>query len=184
MSTLTTNQQHQVWIDVSCGLEYIKAQNIIHLDIKPQNVLLSPGNRAKICDFGLSVITTAGSKVSGGGTPDYIPPEYIRYGKRGHSADIWAFGITMLFVKGLVPLPNGNWMIKDVHGETEALKKMRAWLKQIQRIRANLPQNLSILHRMLEFEPEDRITPTQVVNDLRKTQRIEAAPANLIAQSQ
>ena len=109
MSTLSEDVQFNVWIDVSSGLEYIHAHNILHLDLKPQNILLGQGRQAKICDFGFSVQHNVESSVFySGGTPSYIPPEYIPNGKLGRPADVWALGITMLFVLGLIPLPNGK----------------------------------------------------------------------------
>ena len=45
-----------LWSDAASGVEYIDAQEIVHLDIKPQNILLHEGSRgAVICDFGISV---------------------------------------------------------------------------------------------------------------------------------
>lgn len=90
----------------------------------------------------------------------------------------------MLFVLGLVPLPNGNWMIRDTRLKADARSNMMAWLEQIRKVCANLPDSLSTLRQMLDTKLEDRITPTQLVTDLHKMQRIEMAPANFIAQPQ
>jgi serine/threonine protein kinase len=69
-------------------------QGNLYLDIKPQNILIGEGGRAKICDFGSSV--WADQPISyNGGTPRYTPPEYVLSGNRGRPADIWGFGITM-----------------------------------------------------------------------------------------
>jgi serine/threonine protein kinase len=81
MLTLSKDQQHQVWIDASNGLEYLGTQNLIHLDIKPQNILLGLGDRAKICDFGISV-QTAELANHPGGTCHYVS------GRRGPPANV------------------------------------------------------------------------------------------------
>ena len=104
MSQLSEDKQYRIWIDVTKGLEYIHAQRIIHRDIKPQNILLGEGNRgAVICDFGLSVEVYQDPETFNGGTPCYIPPEYLIKLPRGSEGDIWAFGVTMLFVLHLIP---------------------------------------------------------------------------------
>jgi len=46
MSQLSEASQHWIWIDISRGIEYIHAENINHLDIKPENILLGEGGRA------------------------------------------------------------------------------------------------------------------------------------------
>jgi len=179
MSKLSEDIRHQVWIDVSSGLEYIHAQNILHLDIKPQNILLGYGGQAKICDFGFSV-QSAISMAYGGGTPDYIPPEYVDSGERGRPADVWALGITMLFVLGFVPLPNGDWMIGDVRKKTAAQEKMLAWLKQVQRIVESVPDTLSPLRQMLIRAPKNRITPSRLASDLHTMPWIEVPSGELL----
>ena len=179
MSKLSENERHQVWINVSSGLEYIHAKNILHLDIKPQNILLGPDSRAKICDFGFSVQCVS-PIAHGGGTPHYIPPEYLNAGERGRPADVWAFGITMLFVLGLMPLPHGGWKIADVREETDAQKKMRDWVKQVERIVKSIPDTLLPLRQMLVRNPRNRIMPSQLVSDLRVMPLIEVAPGELL----
>ena len=179
MSKLSKNERHQVWINVSSGLEYIHAKDILHLDIKPQNILLGPGGRAKICDFGFSVQRVI-SIAYGGGSPNYIPPEYLNAGERGRPADVWAFGITMLFVLGLMPLPKGDWKIADVREETDAQKKMRDWVKQVERIVESIPDTLLPLRQMLVTNPRNRTTPSQLVSDLRAMQLIEVASGELL----
>ena len=126
MSKLSEDVQYKVWVDVSSGLEYVHAENILHSDIKPQNILLGQDHQAKICDFGFSVQQNIEANiVYCGGTPSYIPPEYIPNGKVGRAADVWALGITMLFVLGLITLPDGKWQIAETLQEgTEAQKKM------------------------------------------------------------
>lgn len=59
---------------------YLHQRNILHRDIKPQNILLMGGGQIKIADFGISKAVTGetGLNVSKIGTPIYTSPEVLR----------------------------------------------------------------------------------------------------------
>ncbi|CAH8267603.1 unnamed protein product [Arabidopsis lyrata] len=90
------------------GLNYIHRENIIHCDIKPENILLSPvenrirpnGYVTKIGDFGLALEKGSSEyeKAPGHtrGTTRYMSPELIRHGIVDYAVDIWAYGCTVL----------------------------------------------------------------------------------------
>ena len=88
---------------VSAFLE-LEKNKIMHLDFKPENVLLADddGKHYKICDFGCSQISEI-SNLSGYennvfGTFNYLAPEvYLNYKGQKHrnSADIWSVGVTL-----------------------------------------------------------------------------------------
>jgi serine/threonine protein kinase len=181
MSQLSTDLQRRVWIDISDGLEYIHAQNIVHLDIKPQNILLSGSDRAVLCDFELSVERAVKPVSNNGGTPCYIPPEYLLDEKRGMPGDIWAFGVTMLFVFGLMPLPRGNWKIADIFRNEDVHTKMVGWLLKVQQIQESIPEALSLLRQMLEKNPAKRITASKLVSNLLAMPQTKSLGAELIA---
>ncbi|CAN4078460.1 unnamed protein product [Withania somnifera] len=70
-------------------------QQILHFDIKPQNILLDHKLNPKICDFGLA-------KLSARGTVGYIAPEVLsrNFGKVSHKSDIYSFGMLLLEMVG------------------------------------------------------------------------------------
>ena len=86
----------------------------------------------------------------------------------------------MLFVLGLMPLLHGGWKIADVREETDAQKKMRDWVKQVERIVKSIPDTLLPLRQMLVRNPRNRIMPSQLVSDLRVMPLIEVAPGELL----
>jgi len=92
--------------DIARGLRFLHSHGIVHLDIKPANVLVSPGDVCKIVDFGSSVkvdraCDAAGSSITEpcmshvGGTYTHRAPELLKGERITPKADIFAFGITL-----------------------------------------------------------------------------------------
>ena len=166
LSHIAEETQYQIWIDVARGIEYIHAQHIVHRDIKPQNILLSQTCRAVICDFGISAqLYGRDPEHFNGGTPSYVPPEYIIDQPRGPAGDVWAHGITMLFVFRLIPLPQRNWKIAAVSQDLRTRESMLDWIRHIQQILQTIPRRLSLLRAMLIQNPDERITAALLSKD-------------------
>jgi len=69
-------------VEILCGaahgVEYLHSQSVIHLDLKPANVLLSEGRTPRVSDFGLSMLKNAGQSPLRAGTVMYMAPEVLR----------------------------------------------------------------------------------------------------------
>eukprot|EP00092_Neocalanus_flemingeri_P027419 GFUD01029736.1.p1 GENE.GFUD01029736.1~~GFUD01029736.1.p1 ORF type:complete len:1514 (+),score=324.17 GFUD01029736.1:225-4766(+) len=89
------------------GVSYIHKNGIIHLDMKPENILCltKSGNRIKIIDFGLARKFEPMKKLQIlFGTPEFVAPEVVNFEPIGYSTDMWALGvITYVLVSGLSP---------------------------------------------------------------------------------
>ncbi|GJU26074.1 G-type lectin S-receptor-like serine/threonine-protein kinase SD2-5 [Tanacetum coccineum] len=91
----------KVILDVAKGLAYLHEdcrQRIIHLDIKPQNILLDSDFNAKVSDFGLSKLIDRNQKqvmTTMRGTPGYLAPEWLS-SVITEKADVYSFGIVLL----------------------------------------------------------------------------------------
>ena len=166
LSHIAEETQYQIWIDVARGIEYIHSQNIIHRDIKPQNILLGPTCRAVICDFGISAKLYGAPENFNGGTSSYVPPEHIIDRPRGPAGDVYAYGITMLFVFRLIPLPQHNWKIAAINQDLEIRERMLDWVRHIQQILPTIPKRLYPLRTMLTQNPDERITAALLCKDL------------------
>ncbi|KAJ6925489.1 hypothetical protein NC651_010006 [Populus alba x Populus x berolinensis] len=93
----------KIILDIAKGLAYLHEDcrhTIIHLDVKPQNILLDSSFQAKIADFGLSKLINRDMsqvQISMRGTPGYLAPEWRQpLGRITVKVDIYSFGIVLL----------------------------------------------------------------------------------------
>ncbi|NXE46612.1 SPEG kinase, partial [Casuarius casuarius] len=89
------------------GLEYLHSRRIVHLDIKPDNVVISGMNALKIIDFGSAqtynplLLRQLGRRV---GTLEYMSPEVVKGDPVGSAADVWGVGVlTFIMLSGRSP---------------------------------------------------------------------------------
>ncbi|XP_010046587.2 rust resistance kinase Lr10 [Eucalyptus grandis] len=105
--SLATERLLEIAIGVALGIEYLHkgcASRILHLDIKPHNVLLDENFNPKISDFGLakihsrsrSFITMTGAR----GTIGFIAPEIFMRNNPSHKSDVYSFGMLLLEMVG------------------------------------------------------------------------------------
>lgn len=83
------------------ALQHLHDNQVIHRDVKPENVLLVDGG-VKLCDFGWATKVPADGRFCG--TLDYLSPEMIRHIPYDHRVDVWALGVVMFeLLDGLPP---------------------------------------------------------------------------------
>lgn len=95
------------------ALNEIHTHNIVHRDVKPQNIYLCPDSTIKLADFGISLFLNHAGPINEKnkivGTPQYISPESIRGEKPSILNDIYSAGITFYeLIAGTVPFDNEN----------------------------------------------------------------------------
>lgn len=92
-------------IQVAQGIDAAHKHNIVHRDIKPQNIIISKEGKVKVTDFGIAraaSYNTINSSVMG--SVHYISPEQARGGYSDEKSDIYSFGITLYeMLTGRVP---------------------------------------------------------------------------------
>ncbi|KID98056.1 serine/threonine protein kinase-like protein, partial [Metarhizium majus ARSEF 297] len=172
--------------DIAGALGYIHGRQLVHNDIKPANILYSPERGAVLCDFGLS--TPAVNPPSGGGTPYYVPPEFIGTKMRGPASDVWALGITMLYALRKISFPDSRgrrhhakplyWQIAAINNPNmphksgngqAAVHQMRTWLGEIFEARKHLNPGdhlERLVKDMLTPNPNNRINMNRVLQEL------------------
>ena len=93
-------------IQVANGMDAAHKHNIVHRDIKPQNIIISKEGKVKVTDFGIAKVAssaTINTSASMGSVP-YISPEQARGGYSDERSDIYSLGITLFeMLTGTVP---------------------------------------------------------------------------------
>uniref|UniRef100_UPI00398F6C55 myosin light chain kinase, smooth muscle isoform X2 n=1 Tax=Pristiophorus japonicus TaxID=55135 RepID=UPI00398F6C55 len=109
---LTERECIQYMQQINEGVQFIHKQEIVHLDLKPENIMCvnKTGARIKLIDFGLArrLESTSSLKVLFG-TPEFVAPEVINYEPIGYPTDMWSIGvICYILVSGLSPFMGDN----------------------------------------------------------------------------
>lgn len=119
---LSEQQASQVMRDIITGVEYLHGKDVVHCDIKPENILCKKKNdwpiQVKLCDFGLSnfidrvVANSNGSDntmKSTIGTPGYVAPEVVKREAYGPPVDLWSCGVVLyVMLSGRMPFYGRN----------------------------------------------------------------------------
>src|SRR5262245_60034255 len=95
---LTFEQLGEIIAQVAEALDFAHTKGIVHRDVKPANIILLDGMRAKITDFGIAKITSGGNLTTTGqflGTPNYMAPEQIKGAPVDGRTDIFSLGICL-----------------------------------------------------------------------------------------
>lgn len=105
------------------GVDYMHSKNILHLDMKPENVLCTTrtGNRIKLIDFGLARFYEPDKKLQVlFGTPEFTAPEVVNFDMVGYQTDMWSVGvICYVLLSGLSPFM-GNSELETMANVTRA----------------------------------------------------------------
>ena len=113
-----------------CGiiisLEYIHSNNIIHRDVKPENLVLDENGYIRLTDFGIAKINEKDNSSETSGTPGYMSPEVIKSLNHSFPVDFFALGVIGYeFMKGERPyMGNSRKEIKEQMMSRQAEIKM------------------------------------------------------------
>jgi serine/threonine protein kinase len=139
---------------VADALAYAHARGVIHRDVKPHNILLTPDGQPKLTDFGIArVLEQPGLTMDGRvlGTGDYLAPEQAAGEALDARADVYALGVLLYHALcGEVPYHAESFL------ETARLHAS-APIPSVRDVRPELPERLDeIVQRALAKRPEDR----------------------------
>lgn len=152
------------WIVGVCqALSYLHAQNppVIHRDVKPANIKVTPGGKAMLVDFGISKVydprlsTTAGARAV---TPGYSPHEQYGVGITDARTDIYALGATL-------------YHLLTGHKPTESIQRVVTDpLIPAERLNPSLSQGTATaIQRAMQVDPEGRFQSAgEFLNSLQR----------------
>lgn len=144
----------QLAIQICRGLGYAHRSGLVHCDMKPQNILVTSDDKAKITDFGISravsEATRSGSDMVWG-TPQYFSPEQAAGEPPSPASDVYSIGIIMYeMLCNEIPFKGEN-------PTAIALKHLQSPPQHIRSINKKVPPQVAqILHKVLAKEPAGR----------------------------
>ncbi len=151
--------------DIASALAHLHHQGLVHRDVKPGNIMLTPSGAAKLCDLGLSRPLASGGTMTETqmvvGTPAYMAPEQGRAGELSTAVDIYALGLTLFkALTDQVPLHTDSAV-------DTLIARQQHRPEPVRRHRQDCPRWLDrLLGSMLEPRPADRPTAAGVLRGL------------------
>jgi serine/threonine-protein kinase len=163
-------------IEIARGLTVAHARNMVHRDIKPQNVLIDAEGRAKLTDFGISrQLEQDGMTATGRvlGTTDYVAPEQAMGMGVDPRSDIYSLGVVLYeMLIGQVPF----------HADSQvgvAMKHVNEDLPDVQQRRPEVSAAAAlVVERATDKDPDRRYQEIgEMIDDLSTALEVEAARA-------
>src|ERR1700722_1072720 len=149
-----TENVAQILIDMASGLEHVHESGFMHLDYKPENILVTRNASVRLADFDLAQpIPKEPKKLSKNpGTPAYMAPEQLLREPVDQRADIFAFGVaTYELLTNRKPFPG------DKPSEILARQVDRSGFVNPREHNPDLPANLEkVILKCLQQEPDKR----------------------------
>ena len=162
---LTYKEALSIAIQVGRGIQAAHAKNIVHRDIKPQNIIISTDGKVKVTDFGIARAVsenTIHSDVMG--SVHYASPEQARNGYVSSRSDIYSLGIVMYeMVTGRVPFDGDSTV-------AVAIQHLQDEMDPPSKYAPNLPVSLEkIIQKCTQKSPDRRYDSMEsLLIDLRK----------------
>lgn len=156
---LEERQVVEWFVQIAMALQYMHERNILHRDLKTQNIFLTKSKIIKVGDLGIARVLESSSDMATTliGTPYYMSPELFSNKPYNHKSDVWALGCCVYEMATLKHAFNAKDMNSLVY---KILKgKMPLMPKQYS------PELIQIIKNMLHQEPEKRPSVNRILRD-------------------
>lgn len=155
-----------ITLQVCAGIEAAHSKNIIHRDIKPQNIIISKEGKVKVTDFGIAKATSSNTiSTNAMGSVHYTSPEQARGGFSDAKSDIYSLGITMYeMITGELPFDGDSTV-------SIALKHLQEDIASPSEVVPDIPYSLEqIILKCTQKSPDRRYADvTQLMRDMRRS---------------
>ena len=151
--------------DICKALILCESINIIHRDIKPDNIMISKFDDYKLGDFGVSKVMSHTTGATMTGTEGYMAPEVLHIEKYGKEVDIYSLGIVMYWL-----LNNRRMPFIGADEKVTLVNANQAAIRRYQGEKIPAPKNGSdelkkIVLKACEYKPKDRYLTAQEMYD-------------------
>ena len=151
--------------DICKALILCESRNIIHRDIKPDNIMISKFGDYKLGDFGVSKVMSHTTGATMTGTEGYMAPEVLHIEKYGKEVDIYSLGIVMYWL-----LNNRRMPFIGADEKVTLVNANQAAMRRYQGEKIPAPKNGSdelkkIVLKACEYKPKDRYLTAQEMYD-------------------
>ncbi|XP_050372043.1 serine/threonine-protein kinase STY13-like [Argentina anserina] len=151
----------QLALDLARGLSYLHSKNIVHRDVKTENLLLDNNRMVKIADFGVARLQALNlSEMTGNtGTPGYMAPEVLESKPYDKKCDVYSFGICLWEIS-CCQMPYSNYSFSELTSAV-VYKNLRPQIPK------SCPSSLAkVMKRCWDAEPSKRPEMEEVVTML------------------
>lgn len=163
---LSVKEATSIAIQVSMGIEAAHNNEIIHRDIKPQNIIISKEGKVKVTDFGIAKAATSNTVSSNVmGSVHYTSPEQARGGYSDAKSDIYSLGITLFeMLTGRVPFQGDSTVGIAIKHIQEPMPSPRQFVEEI-------PVSVEqIVLKSCQKSPDRRYqTMAELIDDLKQS---------------
>ena len=153
--SLSPEETGRIGAAVADALAYAHAMGIVHRDVKPANVMITPRDEVKVMDFGIAapVMGATGLTATGNvmGTAKYLSPEQARGDRATPASDVYALGVVMYeALSGKSPFERETPL-------ATAMAHLRDDPQPLRDLAPAVPEGLGdLVHRCLSKDPKDR----------------------------
>lgn len=166
---LSVEESLRIAKEIARALREAHANNLVHCDIKPHNILVTPDGRVKVADFGIARAVTSSTMTYNGnviGSVHYFSPEQAKGTKITPKSDVYSLGVVLYeMLTGELPFT----------GETTvsiALKHLQEEPRPIcQHDRTLPPMVEAIVQKAMAKDPLDRPSSDELIEDIQHAER-------------